>query len=137
MSSTKTLETCRAMTLKELASQLNLSVTTVSDALKETPSGYVAPETRRRVRREATRLGYEPNVHARRLVTRRADDLITGFAARRPADLSVGMTRKRVPRRAADRRLPLVDVSRFVRCTESCVKPTATACFLPKRKKQP
>lgn len=64
------------MTLKELSKELGLSVTTISDALKETPSGYVAPQTRERVQAAAARLGYRPNLHARRLVTQRATNVV-------------------------------------------------------------
>lgn len=64
------------MTLKELSKELGLSVTTISDALKETPSGYVAPQTRERVQAAAARLGYRPNLHARRLVTQRASNVV-------------------------------------------------------------
>ncbi|MFC7067862.1 substrate-binding domain-containing protein [Brucella rhizosphaerae] len=58
------------MKLREFAKQLGLSATTVSRAL----SGYpeVAETTRMRVRDEAARLGYSPNVNAVRLVTGRA-----------------------------------------------------------------
>jgi DNA-binding LacI/PurR family transcriptional regulator len=64
------------MTLKTLSQELGLSVTTISDALKDTPSGYVAPQTRERVQAAAARLGYRPNLHARRLVTRRATNVV-------------------------------------------------------------
>jgi DNA-binding LacI/PurR family transcriptional regulator len=72
------------MTLRELSKQLNLSITTVSDSLKDRPSGYVSLTTRERVRREAARLGYQPNVHARRLVKQRAENVVTLFAAMLP-----------------------------------------------------
>lgn len=53
------------MSLKSIAKQLGLSVTTVSRAL----NGYddVAEETRARVEAEAQRRGYRPNTFARRL----------------------------------------------------------------------
>ncbi|MFS2221191.1 LacI family DNA-binding transcriptional regulator [Pantoea sp. B65] len=53
------------MSLKAIAKQLSLSVTTVSRAL----NGYddVAQETRERVEAEAQRRGYRPNTFARRL----------------------------------------------------------------------
>lgn len=53
------------MTLRELAKQLGLSITTVSRAL----AGYddVSEATRRRVREAARRLGYQPNPLGRRL----------------------------------------------------------------------
>lgn len=64
------------MTLKALSQELGLSITTVSDALKDPPVGYVAPQTRERVQQAAARLGYRPNIHARRLVTQRATNLV-------------------------------------------------------------
>lgn len=70
-----------SLTIRELASHLNLSPTTVSDALKEEPTGYVASATRDRIRREAHRLGYRPNLHARRLTRRRADNVAVLFSA--------------------------------------------------------
>ncbi|MFQ2211385.1 LacI family DNA-binding transcriptional regulator [Aeromonas caviae] len=53
------------MSLKEIAKNLGLSITTVSRAL----NGYddVAEETRQRIQAEADRLGYRPNMMARRL----------------------------------------------------------------------
>lgn len=58
-------------TLKSLAAELQLSVTQVSRAL----AGYddVSPATRSRVREAARRVGYAPNLTARRLVTGRAN----------------------------------------------------------------
>ena len=57
------------MTLKELATQLGLSITTVSRAL----NGYddVAPATRERILAAASRMGYAPNISAQRLITGR------------------------------------------------------------------
>ena len=53
------------MSLKAIAKQLGISVTTVSRAL----NGYddVSQETRARVEAEAQRRGYRPNTFARRL----------------------------------------------------------------------
>lgn len=53
------------MSLKAIAKELGLSVTTVSRAL----NGYddVSSETRTRVEAEAQRRGYRPNTFARRL----------------------------------------------------------------------
>ncbi len=52
------------MSLKAIAKQLGISVTTVSRAL----NGYddVSQETRARVEAEAQRRGYRPNTFARR-----------------------------------------------------------------------
>ena len=58
------------MNLKELASELGLSQTTVSRALNGYPE--VNETTRLRVAEAATRLGYRPNASARRLATGRA-----------------------------------------------------------------
>jgi DNA-binding LacI/PurR family transcriptional regulator len=73
-----------ATTLRDLAQHLQLSVTTVSDALKEHPVGYVAPQTRERVRAAARQFGYQPNVHARRLVKCRAEGVVGIFSATLP-----------------------------------------------------
>ncbi|WP_312413790.1 substrate-binding domain-containing protein [Shinella sp.] len=58
------------MNLKEFASRIGLSATTVSRAM----SGYpeVRPETRARVLEAAETLGYRPNISAQRLATGRA-----------------------------------------------------------------
>jgi LacI family transcriptional regulator len=58
-----------AVTLRALAAQLGLSITTVSRAL----NGYddVAPATRERIVAAASRLGYAPNISAQRLITGR------------------------------------------------------------------
>lgn len=53
------------MKLKDLASELGLSLTTVSRALNDYPE--VSAHTRMRVKRAAERLGYRPNVIARGL----------------------------------------------------------------------
>ena len=59
------------MSLKAIASELGLSVTTVSRALNGYEDG--AEETRKRVEAEARRRGYRPNAAARRLKTGRAN----------------------------------------------------------------
>jgi LacI family transcriptional regulator len=71
------------MNLKELASHLGLSQTTVSRALNGYPE--VGEATRKRVAEEASRLGYRPNAHARRLATGRAHAIGHVF----PSDRSV------------------------------------------------
>ena len=58
------------MNLKELASSLGLSQTTVSRALNGYPE--VNPETRARVEAAARAANYQPNSRARRLATGRA-----------------------------------------------------------------
>ncbi len=62
-----------AVTLKDLAANLGLSITTVSRAL----AGYsdVAAATRRRVREAAEEMGYVPDATARRLRTGRTDTI--------------------------------------------------------------
>ena len=57
------------VTIRDMATELGLSITTVSRAL----GGYsdVGPETRQRVIEMANHLGYRPNRNAQRLVTRR------------------------------------------------------------------
>lgn len=62
-----------AVTLKDIAHEVGVSITTVSRAL----AGYgdVADETRQRVEKVANRLGYSPNLTARRLQKQRTDTL--------------------------------------------------------------
>lgn len=58
------------VTLKDVARSVGLSVTQVSRALND--HFDVNEETRRRVKEEAQRLGYEPNISARKLVSGRS-----------------------------------------------------------------
>jgi LacI family purine nucleotide synthesis repressor len=74
-----------SVTLKELATRLNLSDTTVSDALKGSGSARVSAATRQRVREEARRLGYQPNVNARRLLQSRVEGLVPIFVSEIPS----------------------------------------------------
>jgi DNA-binding LacI/PurR family transcriptional regulator len=62
-----------AVTLKDIADQIGISVTTVSRGL----AGYsdVAEETRQRIQQVASELGYYPNLAARRLQKQRTDTL--------------------------------------------------------------
>ncbi len=62
-----------AATLKDIAREVGVSVTTVSRAL----AGYsdVAEATRLRIQTAAARLGYHPNLQARRLQKQRTDTL--------------------------------------------------------------
>lgn len=55
------------VTLKQLAQHLQLSIATVSRALKDHPD--IAPETKRKVQELAQMLEYEPNAHAISLKT--------------------------------------------------------------------
>lgn len=62
-----------AVTLKDIADEIGISVTTVSRGL----AGYsdVAESTRQRIQQVAAELGYYPNLTARRLQKRRTDTL--------------------------------------------------------------
>ncbi len=56
----------RPPTLQDVAERLGLTANTISRALNDRPG--VSPATRARIKAEAERLGYVPNVHARSLV---------------------------------------------------------------------
>lgn len=60
----------RSVTLKELAEHLDVSITTVSRALADSPT--IALKTRKRVAEAARALGYVPNTAARQLVSGRS-----------------------------------------------------------------
>src|SRR5437773_174309 len=57
----------RRISIKDVAREADVSVTTVSHALND--KGRLNPDTRRRVRDVAERLGYKPNPAARSLVS--------------------------------------------------------------------
>ena len=63
----------RSITIKDLAAELELSITTISRAL----NGYsdVGEETRKRITEAAQQRGYRPNRNAQRLVTRRTHNI--------------------------------------------------------------
>lgn len=63
----------RNVTIKDLAGELGLSITTISRAL----NGYsdVGEDTRKRVTEAAQKMGYRPNRNAQRLVTRRTHNI--------------------------------------------------------------
>lgn len=61
------------VTLKDIAKEVDLSVTTVSRALNDYPD--VSPQTKARIRRAALEMGYHPNVIARKLQKRRTDTI--------------------------------------------------------------
>jgi len=65
--------TGRNVTIKDLAAELGLSITTISRAL----NGYsdVGEKTRKRVADAARQMGYRPNRNAQRLVTRRTHNV--------------------------------------------------------------
>jgi LacI family transcriptional regulator len=68
-----TVSGTRNVTIKDLASELGLSITTISRAL----NGYsdVGEKTRKKVIETAKRLGYTPNRNAQRLVTKRSHSI--------------------------------------------------------------
>ncbi|MDX5626986.1 MULTISPECIES: LacI family DNA-binding transcriptional regulator [unclassified Brenneria] len=68
------------MSLKKIASELGISSTTVSRAL----NGYddVAPATRERIVEAAKRLGYQPNLTARRLKMGKTDAVALAYPSR-------------------------------------------------------
>ena len=59
------------VTIKDLAKKLNISTSTVSRAMRDLPD--VNTETKKRVRKMAEELEYEPNHVALSLVTRRTN----------------------------------------------------------------
>jgi LacI family transcriptional regulator len=63
----------RSVTIKDLAADLGLSITTISRAL----NGYsdVGEKTRKRVAEAAQQMGYRPNRNAQRLVTQRTHNI--------------------------------------------------------------
>jgi LacI family transcriptional regulator len=63
----------RSVTIKDLAGELGLSITTISRAL----NGYsdVGEKTRKRVAEAAQQMGYRPNRNAQRLVTRKTHNI--------------------------------------------------------------
>ena len=63
----------RNVTIKDLAAELGLSITTISRALNGYPD--VGEKTRRRVSDAAERFGYHPNRNAQRLVTQRTHNV--------------------------------------------------------------
>jgi DNA-binding LacI/PurR family transcriptional regulator len=67
----KSQQIVRGLTAQQLAKKLGLSQSTVSRAFTE--SACVRPETRDRVLKAANSLGYQPNIIARSLITRRTN----------------------------------------------------------------
>jgi LacI family transcriptional regulator len=63
----------RSITIKDLAAELELSITTISRALNGYPD--VGEETRKRIAEAAQQRGYRPNRNAQRLVTRRTHNI--------------------------------------------------------------
>lgn len=75
-------------TLKDISTELGLSVATVSRALNGFPE--VGARTRARVQEAATRLGYRPNRSAQRLATGRSG--VVGMIVKLRADMSADQT---------------------------------------------
>lgn len=63
----------RSVTIKDLAAELGLSITTISRALNGYPD--VGEKTRKRISEVAQKLGYRPNRNAQRLVTQRTHNV--------------------------------------------------------------
>jgi LacI family transcriptional regulator len=63
----------RSVTIKDLAAELGLSITTISRALNGYPD--VGDKTRKRISEVAQKLGYRPNRNAQRLVTQRTHNV--------------------------------------------------------------
>ena len=61
------------VTIRDIAAELDLSVSAVSKALNDYPD--IAPETRELVKETALRMGYRPSAAARSLRTRRTDTI--------------------------------------------------------------
>ncbi|RPI79770.1 MAG: LacI family transcriptional regulator, partial [Chloroflexi bacterium] len=60
-------------TIKDIARRLNISHTTVSRALRDSP--LIAEETAARIRKTAFEMGYYPSAAARSLKTKRSQAL--------------------------------------------------------------
>jgi DNA-binding LacI/PurR family transcriptional regulator len=58
-----------AITLKDVAKEVGLSITAVSDVLRNDPKTRIAPDTKIRILETAQRMGYRHNIHARTLST--------------------------------------------------------------------
>lgn len=63
----------KRVTLKDIARESGFSVMTVSRALNDDKSNHASPQNRELIQQIARRLNYQPNLNARRLVTRRTD----------------------------------------------------------------
>src|SRR5574341_2390451 len=62
-----------ALSIKDIAKAANVSYSTVSRALSDSPR--VKPETKQRIQRIAAEMGYLPSAIARSLVTRRTNTI--------------------------------------------------------------
>ncbi|WP_125776619.1 LacI family DNA-binding transcriptional regulator [Antribacter gilvus] len=67
--------TQRRVTIKQVAAEAGVSITTVSHVLNDVPGKRVHPDTKDRVREAAARLGYLPNSLAQSLRTQRSNTI--------------------------------------------------------------
>src|SRR3954462_163592 len=88
-----------AVTLKDIAKDLGVSVVTVSKVLRNHED--IGPETRARVQQRIKELNYQPNLAARSLVTGRSylmglvvPDLVHSFFSQLAKDLSRVLRKK-------------------------------------------
>ncbi|MFD6446987.1 LacI family DNA-binding transcriptional regulator [Promicromonospora sp. NPDC060204] len=65
----------RRVTIKQVAAEAGVSITTVSHVLNDVPGKRVHPDTRARVKDAAARLGYAPNMLAQSLRTQRSNTI--------------------------------------------------------------
>jgi len=65
----------RRVTIKQVAAEAGVSITTVSHVLNDVPGKRVHPDTRGRVKEAAARLGYVPNGLAQSLRTQRSNTI--------------------------------------------------------------
>lgn len=71
--SSRLSNSARSVTIKDLAAELGISITTISRALNGYPD--VGEKTRKRVQDIARKHGYRPNRNAQRLVTQRTNNI--------------------------------------------------------------
>lgn len=67
--------TQRRVTIKQVAAEVGVSITTVSHVLNDVPGKRVSPDTRARVIEAAKALGYQPNALAKGLRTQRSNSI--------------------------------------------------------------
>lgn len=89
------------VTIKDIAQAAGVSFSTVSKALRDSP--LVTPETKRRIIAIAREMGYQPNIAARRLVSKRSGAVGVVWPSIERTALSTLITRvgERLERRGA------------------------------------